>query len=238
MKSAPAPFFVRLVKLEATLDEILFRKFTDEDYDDAGFPVVKTAATAGLVGAGAAGALIADKKVMGKYGAQQLIGDRLDPRIPSHYAAGWDKTFRNGGPTPGRLTQDVSRGTAYKAAGTDLLGALKNRVTSGLRAGQHAARVYAPGGIKAALVGMRKGLKVASRFDCVMPRLVELADGRPRNPDGQFVANETGGADPQSMHAAYGPGAVAAIAGTTGAAGLGAGLTAGKIKRSLARFAK
>jgi hypothetical protein len=72
----------------------------------------------------------------------------------------------------------------------------------------------------------------------LVPAMILLADGRPRNPDGQFVANETGGADPQSMHAAYGPGAVAAIAGTTGAAGLGAGLTAGKIKRSLARFAK
>lgn len=29
-------------------------------------------------------------------------------------------------------------------------------------------------------------------------------DSRPRNGNGQFVANETGGADPNSMAAAYG----------------------------------
>jgi hypothetical protein len=43
-----------------------------------------------------------------------------------------------------------------------------------------------------------------------MIELVEFADGRARNTDGQFVANETGGADPNSMAAAYGPEAMQA----------------------------
>ena len=34
--------------------------------------------------------------------------------------------------------------------------------------------------------------------------MIAFQDNRPRNPQGMFVANETGGADPQSMAAAYG----------------------------------
>lgn len=38
----------------------------------------------------------------------------------------------------------------------------------------------------------------------LMPGMIRLADSRPRDGNGQYVANETGGADPNSMAAAYG----------------------------------
>lgn len=34
--------------------------------------------------------------------------------------------------------------------------------------------------------------------------MISFADNRPRNGQGMFIANETGGADPQSMASAYG----------------------------------
>lgn len=48
---------------------------------------------------------------------------------------------------------------------------------------------------------------VYSRFSALNPGMVAFAlgeDNRPRNNNGQFLANETGGADPNSMAAAYG----------------------------------
>jgi hypothetical protein len=36
------------------------------------------------------------------------------------------------------------------------------------------------------------------------PSMIEFVDPRPRNDMGQYVANETGGVDPNSMQAAYG----------------------------------
>jgi hypothetical protein len=36
------------------------------------------------------------------------------------------------------------------------------------------------------------------------PSMIEFADPRPRNDMGQYVANQTGGVDPNSMAAAYG----------------------------------
>ena len=42
------------------------------------------------------------------------------------------------------------------------------------------------------------------RFSSLRPGMIEFADSRPRNDMGQYMANETGGADPNSMAAAYG----------------------------------
>jgi len=36
------------------------------------------------------------------------------------------------------------------------------------------------------------------------PGMIEFADPRPRDDMGQYVANQTGGVDPNSMAAAYG----------------------------------
>jgi hypothetical protein len=36
------------------------------------------------------------------------------------------------------------------------------------------------------------------------PGMIEFVDPRPRDDQGQYVANETGGVDPNSMAAAYG----------------------------------
>jgi len=41
-------------------------------------------------------------------------------------------------------------------------------------------------------------------LSALRPGMIRLADSRPRDGNGQYVANETGGADPNSMAAAYG----------------------------------
>ncbi len=47
---------------------------------------------------------------------------------------------------------------------------------------------------------LTRGLRLAA----LAPGMIEFADSRPRNDMGQYMANETGGADPNSMAAAYG----------------------------------
>jgi hypothetical protein len=41
-------------------------------------------------------------------------------------------------------------------------------------------------------------------LSALRPGMIAFADARPRNDMGQYMANETGGADPNSMAAAYG----------------------------------
>lgn len=42
------------------------------------------------------------------------------------------------------------------------------------------------------------------RFESLTPGMIEFADNRPRNGNGQYIGNETMGVDPNSMQAAYG----------------------------------
>ena len=55
--------------------------------------------------------------------------------------------------------------------------------------------------------GVMGRVPIHPRFSALTPGMVAFAlgeDSRPRNGNGQFLANETGGADPNSMAAAYG----------------------------------
>jgi hypothetical protein len=51
---------------------------------------------------------------------------------------------------------------------------------------------------------MDEHLRTARRFSTLCPGMIEFADPRPRNDMGQYMANQTGGVDPNSMAAAYG----------------------------------
>jgi hypothetical protein len=42
------------------------------------------------------------------------------------------------------------------------------------------------------------------KLSSLTPGMIEFVDPRPRDNQGQYVANETGGVDPNSMQAAYG----------------------------------
>jgi hypothetical protein len=53
-------------------------------------------------------------------------------------------------------------------------------------------------------VGAAHILVPEHRYAALQPGMIEFADSRPRNDMGQYMANETGGADPNSMAAAYG----------------------------------
>lgn len=62
-----------------------------------------------------------------------------------------------------------------------------------------AARTPASGGARPA-----RGTEMKFSLAPELSRLHELADLRSRNPQGQYVPDQAGGADPQSMKAAYG----------------------------------
>lgn len=164
-----------------------------------------------------------------------------------------DVILRNLDKVPKKIGASVTKnydvmGPVLRRALPEFKAAQKNRWTLGtqnslaihrdalarqLRKGRSAARTAAAAQTDIARAKNKIG------FRAQLSEIIEF-DSRPRNNNGQFVGAETGGADPDSMHAAYGPATVAKAA--IGGAGVGAGavlgLQANKARKALSALSK
>lgn len=122
------------------------------------------------------------------------------------------------------LLKKLGIGASVGAAATGLIGAGVSATARKTKRDQELSRLC-PGMIEARQIGNPNIIGIARR---------EITfDSRARNNDGEFVAAETGGADPNSMAAAYGPAAIAqntrrsALSGALNGAASGVGIGVG-----------
>lgn len=164
-------------------------------------------------------------------------------KVPKRIGASVKETYEAMGPV---LKRDLSgmKGLLKKrallpglitdrAAGATLR-ANRDSLAKQIRKGRGAARMEA-----AAQSDISRAKKKIGFSRNILSDIIEF-DSRPRNNYGQFAGAESGGADPDSMHAAYGPGTVAKAAGL-GALGGGAavaGLQANKARKALSSLAR
>lgn len=156
-------------------------------------------------------------------------------KLPKKIGASVTKNYDVMGPVLRRALPEfkVAQKKRWTLGTKDSLAVHRDALARQLRKGRSAARTAAAAQADIARAKNKIG------FRALLSDIIEF-DSRPRNNNGQFVGSETGGADPDSMHAAYGPGTIAkaAVGGAAVGAGAALGLQANKARRALSALSK